>query len=799
MIHFICKNRNLLVLVMIALPIMTVGQSGFSLLEAGRSLPHLYGRKDNAGYLCVTAGDRLYAIGNQAGNFPSVGFHEPGEMGGVWQQPVKLLDGFRLNIIDNKTGITKQLDKADSFIAYSFTSQFLYNLPEQNLVVARTQFVPDKIPLLVVEYAITNQSDVGRNMTIQFAADVNLMPVWLGERTGMIDSTDKVISFDKNTATVFFKDDRNSWFAGISSESPSSDFNGTKRTAYKGKGLTGELSVAMKIAGRETGFLRFYIAGSDHNREEISKNIAIVKNDLPRLFIEKKQRYSHLTNNASIEIPDKEIMEAYHWGKYSSDWLVRDVPSMGRAMSAGLPDYPWFFSNDQASAFDALFGTIKPDIFFSSWKMLKESSYKANGENGRIIHEVSTNGSVYDKGRMEESQWYIITAWNIFRWTGNISFLKDNYEHGKKLWEWLQEHDTDHNGYIEGYGGVEIEGLNSEMLDVQVATAVFLETMADMANMLNEADASKSYHLKAEQLRTNINRDWWVPMEKRYGDFISTKEKAISIIDSALAKRVDPSRNTWAQKKLTELRTSIQNGSYPYKAYVVYYNAGAGMLESGLADSLKAVETLQAIRFFTNKYGLYISGIERPDDIRVDEGTFHHDREFNYNRAVMPAATGSLAIIACRYGRPDTALHYMHMLLNSFSFATPGTTYEVSPDYGMFVQAWNIRGINIPLIHYFFGIDPLAYKKEINLRPDFPDAWANASIKNVIIGDNKLSVEYRKSGATKEYTVINTKSLWTVKFYIGYFREVLLNGKRIKPQNGYIILKEKQNRVRIIS
>ena len=460
-------------------------------------------------------------------------------------------------------------------------------------------------------------------------------------------------------------------------------------------------------------------------------------------------------------------MEAYQWGKYSSDWLVRDVPGLGRAMSAGLPDYPWFFSNDQASAFDALFGTIRPDIFYSSWKMLRQSSYKANGENGRIIHEVSTNGSVYDKGRMEESQSYIITAWNIFRWTGNIPFLKDNYEHGKKVWEWLQEHDTDHNGYIEGYGGAEIEGLNSEMLDVQVATAVFLETMADMASVLNDMDAAKTYHQKAEQLRTNINRDWWVPEEKRYGDFISTKEKAISIIDSALAKRVDPTRNAWAQKKLTELKTSIQNGSYTDHAYVVYYNANANPLEAGLADTAKAREALKGIRFFTNKYGLYISGIERPDDIRVDEGTFHHDKEFNYNRAVMPAATASLAIVACRYGSPDTALYYMHMLLNSFSFATPGTTYEVSPDYGMFVQAWNIRGINIPLIHYFFGIDPLAYKKEIRLKPNFPEAWGNASIKNVIIGDNLLSVDYRKSGETKEYTIKMTKPLWMVKLHVG--------------------------------
>jgi hypothetical protein len=72
---------------------------------------------------------------------------------------------------------------------------------------------------------------------------------------------------------------------------------------------------------------------------------------------------------------------------------------------------------------------------------------------------------------------------NIFTLTAN--FLERQLD-GKKIWKWLQEHDTNHNGYIEGYGGIEIEGLNSEMLDVQVATAVFLETMADMAYIFND-------------------------------------------------------------------------------------------------------------------------------------------------------------------------------------------------------------------------------------------------------------------------------------------------------------------------
>jgi hypothetical protein len=790
--------RWMLASAMIAQAFIASAQSDFSLLEASKRLPHLYGKTENAGYLCVTAGDRLYAIGDQAGYFPAVGFHIPGEMGGIWQQPVKLLDGFHLILVDHKSGISRLMDKADSFIAYSFASQFLYRLQDQNLTVIRTQFVPDNIPLLVVEYAVANNDSVDKELALEFIADVNLMPVWLGERTGMVDSKDELLSFDRQTGTVLFKDNKNSWYAGISADGGETEFTGSKKSPYSGKGVSGGLSVQVRVAKGKTVLLRFYISGSDKNRMEINKNIAFVKNGLSRLFNAKKQRYDQLEKNARVDIPDEKIMEAYQWGKYSSDWLVRDVPGMGRAMSAGLPDYPWFFSNDQSSAFDALYGTVEPDIFYSSWKMLKRASYKANGDNGRIIHEVSTNGSVYDKGRMEESQLHIITAWNIFRWTGNISFLKENYEQGRKIWKWLQEHDTNHNGYIEGYGGVEIEGLNSEMLDVQVATVVFLEAMADMSAILGDKGAATNYRQLAQQLRTNINRDWWVPAERRFGDFISTREKAISIIDTALAKRVDLTRNAWAQKKLTDLKISVQDGNYPYRAYVVYYNEGASPLEAGVADTSKAVEALKGMGFFTNKYGLYISGIERPDDIRTDEGAFHHDKEFNYNRAVMPAATAGLVIIACRYGSPDTALYFMHMLLNSFSFATPGTTYEVSPDYGMFVQAWNIRGINTPLLHYFFGIDPLAYKKEIALRPDFPVVWEHATIKDVIIGDNLLSFDYRKSGGTKMYNVTVTKPFWNVKLYVGDCDNILLNGKSVKLKNGYIILREKINKVRII-
>ncbi|GAC1426419.1 MAG: hypothetical protein NVSMB67_29200 [Flavisolibacter sp.] len=777
-----------------------ISQSTFSLQNASKGLPHLYGKKENAHYLYATAGDRIYSIGDQAGNYPAVGFHVPGEMGGIWQHPIKLLDGFRLTITDIKMGFSQKADKCDSFITYSFTTQFLYDFPQQHLSVSRTQFVPDGMPLLVVEYAITNKDNADKEFSLQLAADVNVMPVWLGEKSGMVDSIDTLISFDRKTSTLFFKDNNNPWYAGVSVKGGlSSDFTGTQKTSYRGKGITGALSSAIHVQKGATALFYIYISGSSKNTREIEANIAEAKKKLPQLFLVKKKRYDQLEKNACIDLPDKAITEAYRWGKYTSDWLVRDVPGMGRALSAGLPDYPWFFSNDQGTTFRALTGTIDPDIFFSSWKMLKLLSFKANGNSGRIIHEASTNSAVYDKGRMEESQLYIITAWDIFRWTGNTTFLKENYEHGQRIWKWLQEHDTNHNGYIEGYGGVEIEGLNAEMLDVQIATELFLEAMGNMAAILKDITVAKAYWRKAHQLRININRDWWVPEEKRYADFISSTEKAISIIDTALAKRVHTGRNDWAQHKLNTLKSFIQQGNYRNKGYVVYYNtSGISPLEEGIADTAKALEALKIISFFTNKYGLYISGIEKPDDIRMDEGAFQHDKEFNYNRAVMPAATANLAIAACRYGNPDTALQYMHTMLNSFNFATPGTMYEVSPDYGMFVQAWNIRGLNIPLIHYFFGIAPLAYKKEITLKPNFPMVWNNASIKDVIIGDNLLSIAYNKLSAANEYIIKVAKPYWKVRLYIGSARNVFLNGKSVRTTNGFIILKKKESRIKFI-
>src|SRR5919199_281615 len=66
----------------------------------------------NKGEPYVTAGDRAYLIGTQDGNFPDMGGHVPGEMGGLWLHPIKLIDGFWATVTDSASGQDRELSQA---------------------------------------------------------------------------------------------------------------------------------------------------------------------------------------------------------------------------------------------------------------------------------------------------------------------------------------------------------------------------------------------------------------------------------------------------------------------------------------------------------------------------------------------------------------------------------------------------------------------------------------------------------------------------------------------------------------
>jgi len=75
-------------------------------------IPHIEGKPEYLNSPYVTAGNRIYMVGHHDGSFPELGWHIKGEMGGIWDHPIKLMDGFEAELILNDQTI--KLEKSNT-------------------------------------------------------------------------------------------------------------------------------------------------------------------------------------------------------------------------------------------------------------------------------------------------------------------------------------------------------------------------------------------------------------------------------------------------------------------------------------------------------------------------------------------------------------------------------------------------------------------------------------------------------------------------------------------------------------
>ena len=150
----------------------------------------------------VTAGDRAYLIGTQDGNFPDLGGHVPGEMGGLWLHPIKLVDGFRATVEDSATHRRTSLSHAAEFINYPYGNRLRYGPVLDSLEIERFQFSPDGRQGLVIRYTFHNRAARARTLKFDFSAKTDLRPVWYSEHLGIRDAPDTVAATVTPMATT---------------------------------------------------------------------------------------------------------------------------------------------------------------------------------------------------------------------------------------------------------------------------------------------------------------------------------------------------------------------------------------------------------------------------------------------------------------------------------------------------------------------------------------------------------------------------------------------------------------------
>jgi hypothetical protein len=155
----------------------------------------------------VTAGDRTYLIGTQDGSFPDLGDHVPGEMGGLWLHPIKLIDGFWAHVTDKATNQDVALSESTEFVNYPHGSRFRYGPVLDSMEVERFQFSPDGQPGLIVQYTFRNAAGRKRQLNFQFSVKTDLSPVWFSDRLGIKDARDTVAW--QSTKSLFIAQDTN--------------------------------------------------------------------------------------------------------------------------------------------------------------------------------------------------------------------------------------------------------------------------------------------------------------------------------------------------------------------------------------------------------------------------------------------------------------------------------------------------------------------------------------------------------------------------------------------------------------
>jgi hypothetical protein len=698
----------------------------------------------------VTAGTTTYLIGTQDGNFPDMGEHLRGEMGGAWLHPIKLIDGFWATVTDLASTKETALSASTEFINYPYGNRFRYGPVLDSLEIERFQFSPDGRQGLIVQYEFKNAAGRKRQLSLQLSVKTDLRPVWFSDSLGITDAPDSMRWEPKDGVFVAW-DTGHPWFCvwGAAPASGGRPVGNPEPIATRGMGATGASRYAVSVEPHATARLTFVIAGSDSAKSAAVESYRYLTRNGGGLLALKKARYASILQRARVAIPDRRLQEVYDWVKVNTEWLDRAVPGIGRGLGGGLMEYPWWFGTDASYSLQALVATGNVTLAKQTLRLLRDQSLKANG-NGRIVHEVTTNGGVVNRGNTQETAQFIASVGNVVAWTGDVSFAREMYPAMKLGLHWLlTTMDRNGNLFPEGYGIMEVYGLNAELIDVAVYTQQALEATARIARVLHEPKAAARYEQRALALKAKINQRFWAADEGSYADFYGSRAQAMRAAQGAITQ-IRLKGDTALTPRDRELigyyerlgqrfaaMPDTSRGWITNKNWVI-----ATPMEVGIAPRERAIPLLEKIRTENvGAYGPYLSAVDR--------------------QAMMTIATGVQAVAEARYGRIDEALWYVGRIVETSNRTLPGSISEMMPDYGCFVIGWTSYGMVVPLVEHVFGVQPDAVHRTVVFDPQVPSGWEDMSIEHLPVGTNTISFSRRKTGKGVEFRIDARESGWT--------------------------------------
>lgn len=693
----------------------------------------------------ICASEHAKLIGTTDGLFPDFGHHSEREMGGLWMYPIKVLDGFWLRFHDKDADNVNTWIIADRYgiAPWGDTFEYLSNLGHTSVKIIREQIAPDSAKGVVVTYRFLNRSDKPRRVQAEFLARTELYPVWFSiDAKAYEDGRDEGV-WDESTLTFRAKDEKNPWHALIRCKTQpgtvnTGDLFGPQKTSGQGTGVSFVYDMTIAAYGEET--LTFYLTGSAVSEADAENNLAELScgRDFEK---EKKARYAQLTDRSALCVGDKRFETLFDWVKVHCDWLTVNAGEYGRAIAAGLPEYPWWFGCDSCYTIQGLLCVGQYELARQTLKLLADYSAKVNDGNGRIVHEITPYGLCPNPGNTQETAHFVTAVWHYWQWTGDESLVYELLPLLEKSMQWLEQMDEDGDCFPSGYGIIEIAGLSAEMIDTAVYTAQAWGCFAEFMALAGESEMEERARKKHETCVRAVNTVLWDEEEGLYCDACASVDFVRACRENILFRRGD-SRNKAAGAAfdaMVEKKAAQGDGE---TGFIINKNWIQNTpMEAGIAPADKAATALENMHTpdYIGPWGMYLNVL------RQDQ--------------TMTISTGAMAVAQARYGYADRALELLEKMNATFGLVGPGQFAEMSPDYGCVVQAWTAYALFTPVVRHMLGIQPDAMRGEVVIRPILPAKWQEASIEHVRVLDGAISVRIVRTGEGTKTQVTGTPGL----------------------------------------
>jgi hypothetical protein len=447
--------------------------------------------------------------------------------------------------------------------------------------------------------------------------------------------------------------------------------------------------------------------------------IAGVNAAIPDLYAKTEQYYDRFFDSRlTAQTPDEHLNEALRWAEVAIDQMqvsyhgeIGLVAGYYSSGDSARPGFAWFFGRD------TLWTSYAINTYgdFALTRRALDFLIHRQRADGKIMHEFSQSAGAIDwkatpyfYAEADGSPLFVMAMRDYVRASGDVAYLKSNWDAVKKAYAFTRAHDT--NGIYdnsEGTGWVESwpPGMPHQEIYLAAIDQQSARAMSDLARIAGDQQLAINARETAQDIRNKIESEYFEPQKQ----FYAFSRNADGTLDHTAS--IFPSVAWW-------------DGTLSL--------AHAAPMLTRWASS--EFSTDWGTRDISNHTSFY-------DPISYHQGS------------VWPLFTGWVSLAEYRAGRPLSG--YAHLMQNvnlTWTQDLGSVTELLSGDFFQELgrstphQMWSSAMVVTPLIRGLFGLDWDAPAHTLRVDPHLPADWDSAALRNVHLGSLILDLDYRREG-----------------------------------------------------